>query len=212
MKRKWFSLAGLILFAIFLLSFSSCARNQHLTSIQVEPPGATFGGVGAAIQFTAIGSYVHPPETKDITAAVKWSIDSQNLVQFNSTPGLVTSINACGSGNVIASMHDGPNDVIGTAFVTAAGTGTPTCTQAVLTVIVAGNGTVKSSPTGITCPGTCNAAFPLDSTVGLNATLGTGATSVTWTWPAGTAGCSGTPTTSCTVVLNTNQTITATFQ
>jgi hypothetical protein len=212
MNRKWFGIAALVASATLLLSLSSCGHNQHLTSIQVLPTSVTFGGVGAALQFKAIGTYNHPPETKDITASVHWSIDSQNLVSFSSTPGLVTAINDCGSGNVMASMRDGSNDIFGTAFVTAAGVGTTACTQAVLTVNVSGSGTVKSSPAGITCPGTCNAAFPLDGTVGLSATPGTGASSVTWTWPAGTAGCSVVSGSACTVVLNTNQAINATFQ
>jgi hypothetical protein len=213
MSRKWFSVSALTATAILFCGLLSCAFNQHLTSIQVVPNSATFGGVGAAIQFKAIGTYQHPPQTKDITATATWSIDSQNLVQFTSgMPGLVTSISDCGSGNVIASMKDGTNDRFGTAFVTAAGVGTTACTQAVLTVVVSGSGTVTSSPTGITCPSTCNAAFPLDGTVGLNATPGAGASSVIWNWPVGTAGCSVSSANACTVVLNTNQTITATFK
>jgi hypothetical protein len=213
MSRKWFNILALLAVAGLPISMSSCAFNQHLTSIQVVPGSATFGGIGASIQFKAIGTYDHPPETKDITAKAAWSIDSQNLVQFTSgTPGLVTAINDCGSGNVIASMQDGANDRFGTAFVTAAGVGTPVCTQALLTVIVAGSGIVTSSPVGITCPSTCNFAFPLDGSVGLSATPGAGASTVIWTWPAGTAGCSVTAALACTVVLDTNQTITATFQ
>lgn len=212
MSRKWFSIFASCLVAALLFSLSSCAFNRHLTSIQVIPGSATFGGVGAAIQFKALGNYDHPAETKDITATVAWSIDSQNLVQFSSTsPGLVTDINDCGSGNVMASMQDGSTLRFGTAFVIAAGMGTAACTQAVLTVIVSGSGTVTSSPGGITCPSTCNASFALDGTVVLNAAPGTGATGVTWSWPAGTAGCSSSSANSCTVVLNTNQTITAAF-
>jgi hypothetical protein len=213
MNRKWFSIIALVIAATLLFSLSSCAFNQHLLSVQVLPSSVTFGGVGAAIQFKALGNYDHPPETKDITATVTWSIDSQNLVTFSSTtPGLVTAINDCGTGNVMASMQDGPNDRFGTAFVTASGVGTSVCTQAVLTVVVAGSGTVTSSPTGITCPSTCIAAFQLDGTVNLTATPGAGATTVIWTWPVGTAGCNPVSATGCTVVLNTNQTITATFQ
>jgi hypothetical protein len=212
MKPKWLSIAILVTAAL-LLTLSTCARNQHLTSIQVLPSSATFGGVGATLQFKAIGTYIHPPATKDVTALAKWSIDSQFLVSFNSTPGLVTSINDCGSGNVIASIQDGNNDVFGTAFITAAGMGTSACSQSALTVVVSGNGTVTSSPAGIICPGTaCAASFPLDSTVILTATPGTGASLAIWSWPSGTAGCQSPTPTSCTVVLNTNQTITATFQ
>lgn len=212
MTRKWFGIASPIVAAMVLLGLSSCARSQKLKSIQVLPGTATFGGVGAQIQFKAVGTYIHPPENKDVTSLAQWSIDSQNLVQFNG-PGNVTAINDCGTGNVIASIQDGGNYVVGTAFVSAAGVGTTACTQAVLTVVVAGSGSVTSTPAGITCPsGACAAPFPLDSSVGLSAALGTGVKTVAWSWPSGTAGCTSVTATTCTVALNTNQTITATFQ
>ena len=80
MSRKWFSILTLIAAATLLLSLSSCAFNQHLVSIQVVPPGATFNSVGASIVFKAMGTYEHPPSTKDITDLVTWSVDSQGLV------------------------------------------------------------------------------------------------------------------------------------
>lgn len=211
MIRKWFGVTVLVLAASSLLSLSSCAHNQHLVGIQVLPSTATFGGIGAQLQFKALGTYIHPPETKDITTEVQWSIDSQNLVQFNG-PGNVTAINDCGTGNVMASMKDGNNFVFGTGFVAAAGVGTPTCSQAVLTVSVAGSGTVTDQSGAISCPGgPCTAAFPLDSTVVLTAAPGTGATSVTWSWAQGTPGCSPANGNTCAVPLDTNATITATF-
>lgn len=209
---KWISIFGLVGVSFWLLNLSSCARSQKLVGIHVLPGTVTFGGVGAEIKFKAIGTYIHPPENKDVTSQAQWSIDSQNLVTFNA-PGDVTAISDCGTGNVMASIQEGGNDVFGTAFVAAAGVGTTACTQAVLTVTVAGSGTVTSAPTGINCPSAaCVAPFPLDSTVGLSATPGTGATTVTWSWPSGAAGCSATTATTCSVTLNTNQAITATFQ
>jgi hypothetical protein len=214
MNRKWLGIAALLVTAIVLSSTSSCARGQKLTSLSVLPNTVTFQGVGATVQFKAIGTYIHPPQTKDVTDQATWSIDSQNLVQFNSTPGNVTAISDCGTGNVMASIQDDGNYVFGTAFVASSGVGTPSCTQAVLTVIVAGAGSVTSEPSGINCPGTtCSAAFPLDQGVVLTATLGTGSTIVTWTWPSGTNGCTNPAgSTTCNVALDTNETITATFQ
>ena len=212
MIRKWFGVTVLLVAASSLLSLSSCAHNQHLVGIQVLPSTATFGGVGAQLQFRAIGTYIHPPANKDITDQAQWSIDSQNLVTFNG-PGNVTAISDCGTGNVTASMKDGNNFVLGSGFVSAAGVGTPACTQATLTVSVAGSGTVSSSPAGITnCAGACTAAFPLDSTVVLTGTPGTGASTVIWSWASGAIGCASQTGTTCTVTLDTNATITATFQ
>jgi len=210
MIRKWFGVAALMLTAMTLLNLTSCARSQKLVGLSVTPAKATFGGVGAQLQFKAVGTYIHPPENKDVTEQAKWSIDSQHLVTIDA-PGLVTAISDCGTGNVMASIQEGGNYVFGTAFVSAAGVGTGTCTQASLTVEISGSGMVTSAPPAITCPGTCTAAFPLDSTVVLTAAPGTGATTVTWSWDPGTTGCSGQPSTSCSVALDTNATITATF-
>ena len=211
MIRKWFGIATLTVVAITLLSLSSCARGQKLVGMTVTPSTVTFGGVGATLQFRAVGTYIHPPENKDVTDQAIWSIDSQNLVTMNS-PGNFTAISDCGSGNVTASITDHNNFVSASAFVSAAGVGTTACTTAALTVIVAGTGTVTSSPSGINCPGTCSFAFPLDSGVVLTGAPGTGATSVTYSWAAGTEGCTSQTATTCSLALNTNETVTATFQ
>jgi hypothetical protein len=210
MIRKWFGITALMATAITLLSLSSCARSQKLVGLTVSPATVTFGGVGAQVQFRALGSYIHPPENKDVTQQATWSIDSQNLVTING-PGNVTAISDCGTGNVSASIQDGGNFVTGSAFVSASGVGTGTCTTAALTAVVSGTGTVTSSPSGITCPGTCSAAFPLDSSVILTGAPTAPATAVTWSWGTGTAGCVSETATTCTLALNTNETVTATF-
>jgi len=213
MIRKWLGIIAFVAAALAVLNLESCARSQKLTGITVTPATVTFQGVGSQVQFTAIGTYIHPPQSKDVTDQATWSIDSQNLVTFNG-PGNVTAISDCGTGNVKAAIQDDGNYIFGTAFVSAAGVGTPTCNDAVLTVVVAGNGSVTSAPTGINCPSSaCSAAFPLDSAVVLSATLGSGSSVVTWTWPSGTNGCTnGSGTTTCDIALDTNETITATFQ
>jgi hypothetical protein len=121
MNRMWFGIIALIAFATMLFSFG-CGYNQHLISIQVVPPGATFNSVGASIVFKAMGTYEHPPETKDITDIVTWSVDSQNLVIITNTSE-VTAINICGSGNLYAKYYDSPNQVTGSAFLTGGGVG-----------------------------------------------------------------------------------------
>ena len=206
MNRKWISsLFALITLATLFLGISSCGHNQHLTSIQVTPSGATFNSVGSSIRFKALGSYDHPPETKDITGLVQWSVDSQNFVSITDT-NLVTAISICGSGNLTASFYDSPNYVSGSAFLTGGGSGTAACNQAVLTVNIAGSGSVTDSTGVIKCPGTCSANYALGSTIGLTATPGSGATQTNWT------NCSSFTGNTCTVVLNFDTTVTATFQ
>jgi hypothetical protein len=205
MSRKWFSILSLIAAAMLLLSLSSCAYNQHLVSIQVQPPGATFQSVGASILFKAVGTYEHPPETKDITSQVTWSVDSQGLVSITNT-SLVTSLSICGSGNLTASYYDSPNLVSSSAFLQGGGVGTSACNQAALTVNIVGAGTVVDSTAAIKCPGTCSADYALGSTIGLTATPGAGASQVIWT------NCNSFVGNTCTVVLNFDTTVTATFQ
>lgn len=211
MIRKCFGVVALVIIATALLTSASCARNQQLVGITVTPATVTFEGVGAQLQFTAIGTYIHPAENKNVTNQATWTVDSQNLLTFGA-PGFVTAVSDCGTGNVTATINDGGNLVFGSAFVSGAGVGTNACTQAALTVVISGSGTVVSAPAGINCPGTCSASFPLDAGIQLTGTPGTGLTTVIWTWPAGTVGCTSTTATTCNLPLDTSQTITATFQ
>lgn len=77
--------------------------------------------------------------------------------------------------------------------------------SALLTVSKTGNGTVTSSPYGISCGGTCSYTFGTPQTVVLTATADSG--SIFTGWSGG--GCSGTGT--CVVSLADNTTVTATF-
>lgn len=67
-----------------------------------------------------------------------------------------------------------------------------------------GSGTVTSSPAGINCGATCSASLESNSSATLTATPATGSTFTGWS-----GACSGTG--SCLVTMNTNQTVTATF-
>jgi hypothetical protein len=204
MRRKWFSTLALIAAAGVFLTSTSCGFNQHLLSIQVVPGGATFNSVGASIIFKAMGTYDHPPSTKDITDIVTWSIDSQGLASITNT-SQVTALSICGNGNLYASYYDSPNQITGSAFLTGGGVGTTACNQAVLTVDIVGSGSIVDSTHVIKCPGTCSADYVLGSTVALTATPTGGATSVNWT------NCSSFVGDGCTVVLNADTTVTATF-
>jgi hypothetical protein len=67
-----------------------------------------------------------------------------------------------------------------------------------------GQGTVTSSPSGINCGPTCSADFTSGAVVTLTATPATGSTFAGWS-----GACSGTGT--CTVTMDTDKTVTATF-
>jgi len=76
-----------------------------------------------------------------------------------------------------------------------------------LTVTLAGtgSGTVTSTPTGISCPGTCSANFGSGASVTLSANAA--ANSIFTGWNGG--GCTGTG--NCTITMSMAQTVTATF-
>ena len=83
-------------------------------------------------------------------------------------------------------------------------TATFALTQSTLNVSVAGNGTVTSSPTGITCPSLCTMNYSSGTPVMLTATPSAGATFSGWG-----GACSGNG--SCLVTMNSRESVTAMF-
>jgi len=67
-----------------------------------------------------------------------------------------------------------------------------------------GNGTATSLPAGINCTSNCSASFPVGTSVTLTAQPASGSTFAGWS-----GACSGTG--SCTITMDTNKTVTATF-
>jgi phospholipase C len=70
----------------------------------------------------------------------------------------------------------------------------------------AGSGSVTSQPQGINCPSSCSASFAQGTQVTLNASAGSGAALDNWG-----GACSGAKS-SCTLTLNSNQTVSASFR
>jgi len=211
---KWISIFGLISAAICLLSLSSCARGTRLVSIAIQPQSGTFGAVDPSLyfQFKAIGTYIHPPKTLDITNQVNWQSDNPQVIQVTSA-GVVSPNLNCGVGQVFAEMHSGGNDVVSnSASITVNGPASSGCTpagvQPTLTVVVTGtSGTVTSAPGGIVCSvgSSCSSQFTTGTTVTLTAAP---ASSFLGGW---SGGCNQTNGAVCTVFLQSNTTVTATF-
>jgi len=228
MNRKWFGITALIIAAIWLLSIASCGDSQQLVSISVQPGTETFGAAnipviddaGAQVQLVAMGTYVHPPVTKDITDQVTWFSNTPQMVTVNST-GLITVTGGPCGGTLISATVQTNADASGlsasgaivTGFMTAnvvcftgtngGGGGEPTLT---LGFSGTGTGIVTVSPSGFSCASTdisCVTSFPIDTSVTVTAT------------PVGSSvfggfggSCSGT---TCTILLQTDATVTATF-
>ena len=68
-----------------------------------------------------------------------------------------------------------------------------------------GRGTITSSPSSIDCGGTCSASLPQGTVIMLTATAEYGATLSTWT------GCDSVDGNTCAVTMDSNRTVTATF-
>src|SRR5271170_4958151 len=105
MKRSYIGLAlGTLLMVGAALSLPSCGHDQKLTSISIQPATSTFldPDPSLQVQYTAMGTYIHPPATKDVTSQATWAVDS-NLVTINA--GLVSPANGiCGTGNISATV------------------------------------------------------------------------------------------------------------
>jgi hypothetical protein len=227
---RWISVLGLMSVAIGLSSLWSCAHSQELVAIQVQPVSETIGAsdtpvqddAGQQVQLTALGTYIHPPVTKDITNQVTWASSDTQMFTVSPTGALTATGNACGATIVSATVTTNSSaggisssGAIVTGFMTGnvvcfTGSGSGGDTFALtVTFSPTGSGTVTSQPTGLDCftPGPCVDAFTVDSTVQLTATPANGSSFVSW------IGCNTPETTNpCSVDMTGNQTVTVNFQ
>jgi hypothetical protein len=193
MKRSYIGLAmGALVSIGALLGLPSCGHDQKLTTITIQPQSFTFLTPAGSEQYTATATYVHPPETVNVTSQAIWKVDD-NVVTINAGLATASPTLGCGGGTISATLPEGTggssNIVTGYATVTVDNPAVANCpgygTIATLNVGVVGVGTVTSLPSGISCPGTCTAQFPVGASVLLTAN-GTGF--MDWTnCPSGTA-------------------------
>lgn len=218
MSRKCFNIAAMLATATLLCASLSCGFNQHLVSIQIHPSaGGTFGAVDPSIffNFTAYGTYIHPPQTKDITNLVTWQSDNPQVVQITSA-GVASPNLGCGVADISATYQDGSNLVVSNSdAVTVDGPAADGCTpagpQPILSISFAGNGTGTVTGSGISCssPSSCSDQFTTGTTLSLTAAP-TGATSTFGGW-SGCNSTSGVNASVCSVILENSLTVTATF-
>ena len=223
MNRKWLgswiSIVVLMSLAVLLSSLSSCARPTQLVSIAITPSaGGTFGAVDPSLyfQFKAIGTYIHPPKTVDVTDQVNWQSDNPQVISITSAGVASPNLN-CGVAQVFAEMHQDGNDIVSNQdSITVNGPAAEGCTpagpQPTLSVSFGTGstaGTVTSSPPGIDCssPSSCAFAFTTGSTVTLMGTPTGSSSAIVWN-----SGCNQTSGNQCIVLLENSLTVTATFQ
>jgi hypothetical protein len=220
MMQKWSALMGVLAVvaaAGLLLSLSSCARDQELTNITIQPATEIYGSTttpvfldaGLNVQLRALGSYAHPPITKDLTNQVVWNSNTPQMVTVNST-GLITATgDACGNTLVSATVTTSKSEGnIVTGYMTATVvcfTGNGSTQPAVLVKFGGGTGFTNSMPTGLSCSTTCAALFPPSTPITITATPIAPSTIATW------SGCDSTSGNVCTINgLTNNETLTVT--
>lgn len=218
--RKCLGITVFMVAAMALLNLESCARSQKLIGITVQPGSFTFLTPDSTLtaNFTALGTYIHPPETKDITNQVTWSDDIPQLLTVTSGGTVSPSVNGgCGVVNVSASSTldtEAGGIAIGYATVTVNNPAISYCpggtTEPILAVVpesttTTGN-TVTSSPAGINCPAqTCGAPFPAGTAVTLTALPSSNFVSWSTTCPGATFNV-------CVVDVTADVSVTAIFQ
>ena len=219
MNCKGFRFVLVFAIVLWVVGLTSCAHEQQLTSITVQPKTETFGAAnipvsadtGLNVQLRALGTFIHPPVTKDITDQVTWNSNTPDMVTVTPAGLLVVTGVACGSALVSATVttnkSSGNLDSSG-AIVTGNMTANVVCFGSGPTLTVnfspgPGSGTVTSSPSGLSCATTCSAQFT-SGTVTLTATPN-GSTFGGW------SGCDSTSGQACTVNLTSDRTVTVTF-
>src|SRR5439155_9462702 len=88
MNCKRFRFVFVFATVLWMVGLTSCAHEQQLTSITVQPKTETFGAAntpvsadtGLNVQLRALGTFIHPPVTKDITDQVIWNSNTPDMV------------------------------------------------------------------------------------------------------------------------------------
>jgi YVTN family beta-propeller protein len=135
------------------------------------------------------------------------TLGGQLAAKASCTIFIVFSPSNSGTETATLTVTDNSNNISGsTQTVSLSGTGTTTSFTLNVAEAGTGAGTVMSNPAGINCPSvSCAASFSAGTTVTLSAAPNAGSTFVGWS-----GACSGRG--SCTVTMNSNQAVTATFK
>lgn len=223
MNAKWFAVFALVAIAISLLSVSSCGDSQQLVSIAVQPGVETVGAsnipviqdAGFQVQLRALGNYIHPPVTKDITNQVTWASNTVQMFTVSTTGLLTATGQECG-GTLVSATLTTNSDTSGVSSSGAVVTGYMTAnvicftgSGPTVTINFAGSGagTVSSFPIGLSCTSTCTGSFP--SGTDLLLTAAASGTFGGWLGCQSTSGPNGTV---CNINnLTNNVTLTVTF-
>lgn len=202
------------LVAPLVLALSLVAPSACTMADSSDPPSESISlGLGSGTLQLGVGESVQlqmSVVTANGTSAyvVKYKSSAPNIVSISST-GLVTGV-AVGSSviTVVATLVDTGESASATVAVsTGSGTTTTPPASYALSVTTSGDGSVTSSPTGISCAAnkTCSYSYAASTAVTLTATPTTGSVFTGWS-----GACSGTAA-FCVVNLSAASSVTATF-
>jgi len=166
--------------------------------------------VGETTQFIAIGNLSGGGPAQDLTNKVRW-VSSDVGVATIDQAGLATSVGALG--DISTSTITAIATTSSGSVITATGTqsmvpgGTVNLPTLTLYKVGLGDGTITSSPAGLTCGphATCTGNFQLGATVTLTATPAAGSSFAGWSANCTSSG------TSCTIIMGNNDTVGAIF-
>jgi hypothetical protein len=160
-------------------------------SLTVATGGTGSGTVGVSPAGTSCGSGCYSYTSGAVVQVTATAASGSTFVGWSG---------AC-SGTGTCSVTMSQDQSVTATFNTSTGT------QYTLTITTSGtgSGTVASSPTGISCPGTCSASFGSGASVTLTATPASGSTFNAWS-----GACTGTG--ACTVTMNQAQSANADFE
>lgn len=106
MHPRWFERALSVVAVVTLaLLVGSCGAPRRLVSITVSPDNVNFGGADLQVNYTAIGNYENPVETRDITSSVFWQSAAPEVISIDPNTGVAFSGAACGTNITITATH-----------------------------------------------------------------------------------------------------------
>ena len=210
-----FRSVGVATLFAYLLATLSCGRDQELVSITVDPNVENFGVIDPSltVQLRALGNYIHPPVTKDITNQVTWASNAPEIASVTSTGLLFPGGTACGNASISATVrtnHSSGNRPSSGAIITGSMTANVACSGSsfVLTVTFAGAGSGNVTGSVNCTSNPCTGTFASGTTATLDATPNAGSTFGGWFGCDSTSGTTGN---TCTVLMNNNRGVTVTF-
>jgi Bacterial Ig-like domain (group 2) len=133
----------LVLAAVLgVIGLNSCGHEQQLVSITIQPDHEIFGATnipvsldaGLTVQARALGNFIHPPVSKDVTNQAVWKSNTPDIATVDAATGLVTATGlACGDALVTATVttnHSIGNVSSNGAIVSGTMTATVVCPTA----------------------------------------------------------------------------------